>query len=58
MACSDHPTVDELSTAAATGNLAEIKRILSIGDIDVNAHNHYGRTALQVTRNNKSIMTV
>ncbi len=40
-------TVDDLTTAAANGDLAKVRDILRAG-VDVNGRNSFGRTAIQV----------
>lgn len=40
-------TVDDLTTAAANGDLTKVRDILQTG-VDVNGRNSFGRTAVQV----------
>ena len=47
-ASSFSSTVDQLSTASATGNLADVQRLLAAAT-EVNGRNEFGRTALQVS---------
>lgn len=49
---AEAPDVNRLSTAAARGDLEETKKILET-NIDVNAKNKFGRTALQVGDHHK-----
>ncbi|KAK6188910.1 hypothetical protein SNE40_004990 [Patella caerulea] len=44
-------SVDELTSAAAVGDLDQVKYLLSVG-VDVNGRNSYGRTAIQVMAHN------
>lgn len=51
---AEAPDVNRLSTAAARGDLGETEQILE-SNINVNAQNKFGRTALQVGEHHKLI---